>query len=401
MTYLSEISQVDSLRQAFSHISKGRLGRPSGLVQGVDGVSINSFAENIDSKLLSLSKRLKSDSFQFSQLKPIILHDPIKNKRRIICVPTIADRIVQRAILDRIAKSQAWLFNEISYGFIPKTDEQKGVVSAVKKAKELRGTSPWVFKTDIQKFFDRVKRPLLEEEVRKKIRQRSIHNLLQQAMHCEIKLGPRSESTQIKQAGIQFGEGVRQGMPLSPFFANLMLSDFDKYCIKSHIKAIRYADDLIFFCQSKDQAIAIHQECKERLAKLELSIPDIEENSKSVIASPDDSVSFLGVELSPDGKRNYSLRVGEKQFLDIKGSFYNLCGISELKTKNLTLGKLQGTLDSKKNAYSACYDYCDNIQELEIQMEHWANGVMKKVLNNVGISVATLSTDAQWLLGLR
>jgi retron-type reverse transcriptase len=135
LTYLSEISHVDGLRQAFSHISKGRLGRPSGQVQGVDGVSINSFAENIDSKLLSLSKRLKSDSFQFSQLKPIILHDPIKNKRRIICVPTIADRIVQRAILDRIAKSQAWLFNEISYGFIPRTDEQKGVVSAVKKSK--------------------------------------------------------------------------------------------------------------------------------------------------------------------------------------------------------------------------------------------------------------------------
>nr|WP_312377488.1 reverse transcriptase domain-containing protein [Delftia acidovorans] len=401
MTYLSDISQVESLRQAFNHVARGRLGRPSGLVQGIDGISINSFAENIDSKLLSLAKRLRADSFQFSQLKPIILHDPIKNKRRIICVPTVADRVVQRAILNSIAKSQNWLFNDISYGFIPKTDELKGVVSAVKKAKELRGISPWIFKTDIQKFFDRVNRLHLEEEIRRKIKQRSIHNLLKQAMHCEIKLGPRSESAQIKQAGIKFGEGVRQGMPLSPFFANLMLADFDKYCIKSHIKAIRYADDLIFFCQSKDQAIAIYQECKERLARLDLSIPDIEENSKSVIASPDDSVSFLGVELAPDGKRNYSLRVGDKQFLDIKGSFYNLCGISELKSKNLTLGKLQSALHSKKNAYIACYDYCDNIQDLETQMEHWVNGVIKKVLNNVGISVATLNTDAQWLLGLR
>lgn len=401
MTYLSELSQAESLRQAFSHVSKGRIGRPAGLVQGVDGISINSFAENIDSKLLSIAEKLRNKSYKFSQLKPIILHDPIKNKKRIICIPTVSDRIVQRAILNRIANSQPWLFNEVSYGFIPRTDEKKGVIAAVKKAKELRNQFPWIFKTDIQKFFDRVNRPLLEEEVRKKIRQHSVHNLLRQAMHCEIKLGSRSESAQIKQAGIKFGEGVRQGMPLSPFFANLMLSDFDKYCIKSNIKAIRYADDLIFFCQSESQAVSIYGECKEKLSKFELSIPEIEINSKSAIASPEESASFLGVELSPNGNNSYVLRVGKKQIEDIKSNFYSLCNISELKAKNLNLGKLQVALESKKDAYSACYEYCDNIQDLDTQMEDWVNGVMKRALNNVGISVTALNRDARWLLGFR
>ncbi len=43
------------------------------------------------------------------------------------------------------------------------------------------------------------------------------------------------------------GVGVRQGMPLSPILANLVLSEFDGKIEKSGLKMVRYADDIAIF----------------------------------------------------------------------------------------------------------------------------------------------------------
>ena len=401
LTYLSNLAKVESLRKSFDHIASGRIGRAAGLVRGVDSISIKSFSENLEFNLQALSRRVRDENFKFSELRPIILHDATKNKKRIICVPTVADRIVQRSILNSAAKSQPWLFNSVSYGFIPRSEEeQKGVVAAVKKAKELRLTHAWVFKTDIQKFFDQVDRKILKEEIKKKVRQPSIHKILFQALECEIKYGPRSEEKSIKEAGIKRGKGVRQGMPLSPFFANLMLSDFDKNCIKSGIQLIRYADDLIFFCKSKVEAEDLYIKCQKDLKDLGLKIPKIEEGSKSVISGPEETISFLGVELAPELLGGYILRVGDSQLDNIKGSFYNLANIKELRARNFTLSKLQSSFEAKRAAYSSCYEYCDNISILENRMLSWINGSTQHILNSVGICSKSLSPDARWLLGI-
>lgn len=49
-------------------------------------------------------------------------------------------------------------------------------------------------------------------------------------------------------------QGVRQGMPLSPLFANFYLCDFDDLIKKAGLNCIRYADDLIFFSDSEKNA---------------------------------------------------------------------------------------------------------------------------------------------------
>jgi RNA-directed DNA polymerase len=82
--------------------------------------------------------------YQFSMLRAVPI--PKEHGRyRIICIPTVRDRIVQRAVNAYLAKGdRCRLANEVSYGFIP----NRSVEKAVKRAAELRREKKWAYKTD-------------------------------------------------------------------------------------------------------------------------------------------------------------------------------------------------------------------------------------------------------------
>ena len=169
-------------------------------------------------------------------------------KFRLICVPTIEDRIVQRALLLVLNQYYHKKFdNGISYGFI----SQKTVKDAALQACMLRKTHQWVYKTDISAFFDNIDREKLIEKIKSFIKHRSLHKLLFLAVSREVQTTSLAQEKRIKKLGIQRGLGIRQGMPLSPFFANLFLESFDNEIKATGLKAVRYADDLIFFCKNR------------------------------------------------------------------------------------------------------------------------------------------------------
>ena len=102
-------------------------------------------------------------------------------------------------------------------------------------------------KTDISAFFDNIERVKLKGEIRKKIKISSLHKMIDDVIDLEIVTDDLSSNKKIRDAGIFEGKGVRQGMPLSPLFANLYLTDLDFKIKQMGYWAIRYADDIIFF----------------------------------------------------------------------------------------------------------------------------------------------------------
>ncbi len=219
-------------------------------------------------------------------------------KFRSICVPTVNDRIVQRATLNFLtAKYGARLANQISYGFI----KGRTVYDAAERACRLREKHGWAFKTDISAFFDTVDRRLLHDRIAHEIRHRSLHRLLIEAANCEIENPVGTQKKRLADLGIKEGLGIRQGMPLSPFFANLFLEPLDDGILKAGFHAVRYADDLLFFADSKEQCEAFEGFCKESLDRLNLTIPNTGPGSKSVIVPPDEVVEFLGLGLRKNG----------------------------------------------------------------------------------------------------
>ena len=342
-----------------------------------------------------LATGLRSGTFRFSALDPFFIPKP-DGKFRVICVPTVTDRVVQRAILDAIGERQAWMKNAVSYGFV----SERGVEKAVIKAIQYRKLKPWVFKTDITKFFDNVDRDLLKEKIRRQVRQRSIHPLLFDVINSEIKINKASHGLRIKKLGIKEGRGVRQGMPLSPFFANLFMADFDRECTRRKVTVLRYADDLLFFASDGDQAVEHQKFCTAELAKIGLTIPNLVDGAKSQIYGPTQVAEFLGVELAPLHANTYQVRLGQKQLDVIKDNLYTLASLSELRRRNLDISRFGNSLAARVAAYSSAYDFCSNHDQLEASLKDWSKMTLSRVAKALGIDTSKLSPDGRWFLGL-
>jgi RNA-directed DNA polymerase len=392
---LQDIARASSLKSAWIKVSGGKLNKSGALRAGFDGQSLVGFSQRLDSEVAIISNRISSQKFKFSSLDPYFI--PKKDgKFRVICVPTVTDRVVQRAVLDTISKRQKWMANRISYGFV----SEGGVERAAQQAIKYRKAKPWVFKTDITKFFDHVNRDLLCEKIERHVRQKSLHSLLFDAVKCEIKPRKKSHVDRIKKLDIIEGRGVRQGMPLSPFFANLFLADFDRECVKRNLSVLRYADDLIFFGSSELEAKEFQVFCATELAKIQLEIPALAEGKKTQIYEPTASAEFLGVELALAKGSTYQVQLGQKQLDAIKDKVYSLGNLSELRQRNLDISRFGNSLASRVAAYSATYEFCSNHQHLETCLHDWSKATRQKVAKGLGINLDQLSTDGRWFLGL-
>lgn len=363
---------------------------------GSDDISINDFEHHYKSHLAHLSRDLRSDKFQFQSLRPYLI--PKSNgKFRLICVPTVRDRIVQRALVDYLSqKYRPQLANKISYGFI----KGRSVKQAAKAACAMRASRPWIFKTDITAFFDNIKREKLTVGLNKVVRDRSLHDILRDAIACEVHTSSRSTAKRIEFLGVRRGLGVRQGMPLSPLFSNILLMPFDQQVQSRCINAIRYADDLIFFAKSKDECLDIAAFCEAELAKLGLNIPPVGPESKSVIYEPGAAADFLGLELAVAGS-SYELRLSKKQIERIRDELLQYGSIPELLARKITLKNLGQILTNKKNGYLAAYDVCENLSGVERALADVEQKVLQRVYTGgLGIDLSVISRDAKTFLGL-
>jgi RNA-directed DNA polymerase len=143
---LTDIASIAALQNALNAVARNKLGRPTAARRGHDGVSLVDFAHHQDASINELAQKLRGKTYAFSPLDPVLIPKG-ENKHRVICIPTVNDRVVQRAILNHIGPKQEWMKNPISFGFV----SHGGVQKAVERAIKLRNRLPWVFKTDITK----------------------------------------------------------------------------------------------------------------------------------------------------------------------------------------------------------------------------------------------------------
>ena len=377
-TALDRLISVANLRDVWKEYRP----RAKGSAPGVDGITPKQFDENLTQRI-ALIRAEVADGYTFSALRGVSVPKKDPTKFRMICVPTIQDRVVQRALL-RVIESKASrlrIANDVSFGFVKDTPGTKrGTAAARAAAIRHRQAKPWVFKADISAFFDRIRRQDLIASFRKSFQLRSLTPLVEAAIACEVDASDPRIRRVLDDNGIKRGEGLRQGMPLSPILSNFLLRDFDQAFTAARYDLVRYADDLIVLASTREECAAIEALTRSELSKLGLGLSE----QKTETREPVEPVEFLGMELGlRPGTSTYCLTVSKDQLAKIREQFTNFHDVDFAMKEGLDLPKLLRRLENMKFGYRTAYHVADNFEALDQQLDQWTGNCITKVYTSM------------------
>ncbi len=164
------------------------------------------------------------------------------NKKRLLGIPTVVDRVIQQAIHQILSPLYERQFSDNSYGFRPGRSAHQALQQC--KANITAGYKHAV-DMDLEKFFDKVNQSKLIEILSRTVKDGRVISLIHKYLNAGVIVGGNFEPTKL---------GVPQGGPLSPLLSNIMLNELDKELeLRGHL-FVRYADDLVIFTKSKRSA---------------------------------------------------------------------------------------------------------------------------------------------------
>ena len=120
---------------------------------GVDGVTWIEYARDIESNLKSLLDRAKSGTYRAPPVRRVhIPKGTSGTETRPIGIPTLEDKVLQRAIAMLLEAIYEQDFYDCSYGFRAKRSAHQALNSIW--CQSMRRTTKWILEVDVQKFFD-------------------------------------------------------------------------------------------------------------------------------------------------------------------------------------------------------------------------------------------------------
>lgn len=188
------------------------------LKTGVDKVTLKNFEKHLDENFDIICRKITNSSYSFSRLKEVNIGN------RIVCIPTIRDRIAIEYLKDRIKKKYKLHI------------EDRNVI--IKNLTNLlsEDIEYYIIKLDINKFFSSIN----NNELLNKIERSSLLNSVE--YHILYDLLKKSPS------------GLPEGISISNYLSELYLESFDIRLKKVHHRIAfysRYVDDIIMVINGK------------------------------------------------------------------------------------------------------------------------------------------------------
>ena len=272
------------MMKAFKAVKKNRGAA------GVDKISVAMFEKNLDENLMALMRALKTrNSFQPKPLRRVyILKDLRSAKTRPLGIPIVRDRVAQevlRRLLNPIFEKQ---FHDFSFGF----RQGRNCHMAIRMALQLNQQGhTHVLDADIEGFFDNIPHSVIMNLVSAEVADGNILDILQRFLKAGVMEDGVFKPTDI---------GTPQGGVISPLLANIVMDRLDWVLHEADFQFVRYADDFLVLCPSKQRA----QEALDLVTlflgeKLGLNVS----KEKTSITTYGKGYEFLGFFLSSRSKR--------------------------------------------------------------------------------------------------
>lgn len=224
-----------------------------------------------EENLAKLHEVLKHGEYHTSAYRNKMVYEP--KKRQIWILPFYPDRVVHHAIANVLMPIWTSTFIQDTYSCI----EGRGQHRGSKRCMEFVQKYPYVLQCDVSKFYPSIDHTILNEILRRKIKDERLMNLLNEI--------------------IQSAPGCPIGNYLSQPFGNLYLNELDhiikqKYRIHGYI---RYCDDFLLF-GTKEELNRMKPVVKEWIEGRKLRL------SKMNLYPTKCGVDFLGYRHFPGGK---------------------------------------------------------------------------------------------------
>jgi len=260
-TSLAHLLNEEMLTESYKRLN--RKGAP-----GVDGVTIRGFGENTEENIRALYEELKSGKYRATSVRRVYI-PKANGKQRPIGIPTVKDRIVQKAVAEIIGAVYEPYFIEHSYGFRP----GRSCHDAIKELKRTtrKSRAKYVVEADISSYFDKVNHDWMMKFLAHRIADKTILRIVKKWLNAGfMENGVKCRTN----------EGTPQGGPISPLLANIYLHYvLDLWFEKKYRKScegkatlIRYADDFVVSFDKKEEAERFLKELKDRLAAFNLTL---------------------------------------------------------------------------------------------------------------------------------
>lgn len=229
---IAHLLTVEALQEAFEALRKDASA-------GMDGVTYTEYAVEVRDNLSKLHDRLKHGQYRAQPLRRIYIPKE-DGRQRPISIPSLEDKIVQKAAADLLSAIWEQDFLDCSYGFRP----GRGPHDALDEVARVMNTRPisTVLEADITGYFDAIVRSALIEMIEKRISDGTILKLIGKWINIGV----------IEDGRLLLSEtGTGQGQVISPLLANVylhyVLDEWFETVVKPRLRgeayAIRFADD--------------------------------------------------------------------------------------------------------------------------------------------------------------
>ena len=247
---------------------------------GVDGQSIERFAAKAEDYLAELSAALRAGSYRPQAVKRVDIPKG-DGRTRPLGIPTVKDRIVQQAVRLVIEPIFETRFRDGSYGFRP----GRGCHDALREVDRLiKDGYAHVVDADLAGYFDSIPHDRLVARVEEKVSDGRVLDLIRGWLKADILKGLERWTP---------AQGSPQGAVISPLLANIYLDPLDAAMAERGRRMVRYADDFVILCRTREEADAALAEVRAWVSENGLALHP-EKTHVGDCRQPGQGFEFLG-----------------------------------------------------------------------------------------------------------
>ncbi len=272
---IDKVYRPETLRQAWLKVKRNKGGA------GTDHQTLEGFERELERNLNKLHEELRTGSYRPRPILRTYIEKPGSRDKRPLGIPCVRDRVVQSAVRFVVEPIFERIFHPQSHGFRP----GRGCKDALREVERLlKAGHVWVVDADLENCFGSIPHESLLKEIKQYIGDGRVLGLLEAFLKQGIMEGLAQWTPE---------EGTPQGAVISPLMANIYLNSVDGAMATAGYRMVRYADDFVILCGSREEAEGALGQVQEQMAWKGLRI-NPEKTRLVDVGAPGQGFDFLG-----------------------------------------------------------------------------------------------------------